>query len=179
LPWWVAGTSIVATMFAADTPLFHTGNVRQFGLDAGWLFFIPGFGVVMAAVLFARLWRRARVVTEIELFEMRYTGKAAKIFRGFNAVYGGVFKAAVTLGWVTLAMGVILESLFGIDRYIGTMVFMGIVLVYSISSGLWGVVATDFIQYIVATFGTMYLAFAAVKECGGLVAMREQLMAVP
>ncbi|VGO17686.1 Sodium/glucose cotransporter [Pontiella desulfatans] len=179
LPWWIAGTSIVATMFAADTPLFHTGNVRQFGLDAGWLFFIPGFGVVMAAVLFARLWRRARVVTEVELLEMRYSGKAATVFRGFNAVYGGVFKAAVTLGWVTLAMGVILESLFGIDRYIGTMIFMGIVLVYSISSGLWGVVATDFIQYIVATFGTIYLAFAAVKECGGLVAMREQLMAVP
>ena len=179
LPWWIAGTSIVATMFAADTPLFHTGNVRQFGLDAGWLFFIPGFGVVMAAVLFARLWRRARVTTEVELLEMRYSGKAATVFRGFNAVYGGVFKAAVTLGWVTLAMGVILESLFGIDRYIGTMAFMGIVLIYSISSGLWGVVATDFIQYIVATFGTIYLAFAAVKECGGLVAMRDQLMAVP
>lgn len=179
LPWWIAGTSIVATMFAADTPLFHTGNVRQFGLDAGWLFFIPGFGVVMAAVLFARLWRRARVVTEIELLEMRYSGKAAKIFRGFNAIYGGVFKAAVTLGWVTLAMGVILESLFGIDRTTGTMIFMGIVLIYSISSGLWGVVATDFIQYFVATFGTIYLAVAAVNECGGLLAMRDQLMAIP
>ena len=179
LPWWVAGTSIVATMFAADTPLFHTGNVRQFGLDAGWLFFIPGFGVVMAAVLFARLWRRARVVTEIQLLEMRYSGKAAKIFRGFNAVYGGVFKAAITLGWVTLAMGVILESLFGIDRTTGTIIFMGIVLIYSISSGLWGVVATDFIQYFVATFGTIYLAIVAVKECGGLLSMREQLMALP
>lgn len=177
LPWWIAGTSMVATMFAADTPLFHTGNVRRFGMDAGWLFFAPGFGLIMASVLFARLWRRARVMTEIELFEMRYTGKAATIFRGFNAVYGGVFVAALTMGWVTLAMGVIVESLLGIDRVIGTWVFLGIVILYSVSSGLWGVVATDFIQYIVATFGTIYLAIAAIRHCGGLHAMNEKLSA--
>lgn len=175
LPWWIAGTSIVATMFAADTPLFHTGNVRRFGLDAGWLFFIPGFGVIMASVLFARLWRRARVVTEIQLFEMRYTGQAARIFRGFNAVYGGVFKAAVTLGWVTLAMGVVLDSLMGVDKFWGTLIFMAVVLIYSVSAGLWGVVATDFVQYIVATFGTIYLAIAAVSACGGLQAMNDKI----
>jgi len=177
LPWWIAGTSMVATMFAADTPLFHTGNVRRFGMDAGWLFFAPGFGIILASVLFARLWRRARVMTEIELFEMRYTGKAATIFRGFNAVYGGIFIAALTMGWVTLAMGVIVESLLGIDRVLGTWLFLGIVVLYSVSSGLWGVVATDFIQYIVATFGTIYLAIAAVRHCGGLQAMNEKLSA--
>lgn len=178
LPWWIAGTSIVATMFAADTPLFHTGNVRRFGLDAGWLFFAPGFGVILASVLFARLWRRAKVLTEIELLEMRYTGRAARIFRGFNAIYGGVFQAALTLGWVTLAMGVIVEALLGIDKVVGTWIFLGIVLIYSVSSGLWGVVATDFIQYLVATFGTIYLAIVSVVECGGLQAMNEKLAAV-
>jgi len=178
LPWWIAGTSMVATMFAADTPLFHTGNVRRFGMDAGWLFFAPGFGIILASVLFARLWRRARVMTEIELFEMRYTGKAATIFRGVNAVYGGVFVAALTMGWVTLAMGVIVESLLGIDRVVGTLLLLGIVVLYSVSSGLWGVVATDFIQYIVATFGTIYLAFAAIRYCGGLRALNEKLLAV-
>lgn len=177
LPWWIAGTSMVATMFAADTPLFHTGNVRRFGMDAGWLFFAPGFGIILASVLFARLWRRARVMTEIELFELRYPGKAARIFRGFNAVYGGVFIAALTMGWVTLAMGVIVESLLGIDKVLGTWIFLGIVVVYSVSSGLWGVVATDFVQYIVATFGTVYLAIAAINYCGGLQGMNEQLMA--
>jgi solute:Na+ symporter, SSS family len=178
LPWWIAGTSMVATMFAADTPLFHTGNVRRFGMDAGWLFFAPGFGVILASVLFARLWRRARVMTEIELFELRYPGKAARIFRGVNAVYGGVFIAALTIGWVTLAMGVIVESLLGIDRVVGTWIFLAIVILYSVSSGLWGVVATDFVQYIVATFGTIYLAIAAVMHCGGLKSMNEQLRAV-
>jgi len=178
LPWWIAGTSMVATMFAADTPLFHTGNVRRFGMDAGWLFFCPGFGVLFAAILFARLWRRTRVVTEIELLEMRYTGTAAKIFRCVNAVYGGVFLAALTMGWVTLAMGVIVESLLGIDKVVGTWLFLGIVVVYSVSSGLWGVVATDFIQYVVATFGTIYLAIASVVHCGGLRAMNEKLRAV-
>ncbi len=132
LPWWIAGTSMVATMFAADTPLFHTGNVRRFGMDAGWLFFAPGFGIILASALFARLWRRVRVMTEIELFEMRYTGKAARIFRGFNAIYGGVFIAALTMGWVMLAMGVIVESLLGIDRVVGTWIFLGIVVLYSV-----------------------------------------------
>ncbi len=178
LPWWIAGTSMVATMFAADTPLFHSGNVRRFGMDAGWLFFAPGFGIILASVLFARLWRRARVMTEIELFEMRYTGRAARIFRGFNAIYGGIFIAALTMGWVTLAMGVIVESLLGIDRVLGTWIFLGVVVLYSASSGLWGVVMTDFVQYIVATFGTIYLAVAAVKHCGGLHNMSEQLSAV-
>lgn len=179
LPWWIAGTSIVATMFAADTPLFHTGNVRRFGLDAGWLFFLPGFGVVLASVLFARLWRRARVMTEIELLEMRYSGRAAKIFRGANAVYGGVFQAALTMGWVTLAMGVLVETLLGIDKVIGTWFFLGIVLIYSVSAGLWGVVATNFIQYMIATFGTIFLAVVSVVKCGGLAAMNEKLAAVP
>lgn len=178
LPWWLAGTSMVATMFAADTPLFHTGNVRRFGLDAGWLFFLPGFGVILASVLFARLWRRTRVLTEIELFELRYSGRAASFFRGFSALYGAFFTAAITLGWVTLAMGVIVESLLGIDRSIGIWAMLGVVLVYSVGSGIWGVVATDFIQYIVATFGSMYLAVVAVVRCGGFRAMNDQIHAI-
>lgn len=178
LPWWLAGTSMVATMFAADTPLFHAGNVRRFGLDAGWLFFAPGFGVMLATVLFARLWRRTRVVTEIELFELRYSGRAASIFRGFNALYGALFQAAITIGWVTLAMGVITESLLGIDRTIGIWIMLGVVLIYSAGSGIWGVVATDFLQYIIATAGSIYLAVAAVVRCGGLKAMNQKIHAL-
>ena len=109
---------------------------------------------------------------------MRYTGRAAKLYRGFNALYQGVFKAMVTLGWVTLAMGVIIESLLGIDKFWGTMMFMIVVLIYSISAGLWGVVATNFIQYFVATFGTIYLAIVAVARCGGLQAMNDKLISV-
>ncbi len=175
LPWWVAGTSMVATMFAADTPLFHTANVRQFGMDAGFLFFTPGFGVILAAVLFVRLWRRVNVMTEIELIEMRYSGKPAAIFRGFNAIYGGLIKAALIMGWVTLAMGVVVESLLGIDKVWGVSIFLVIVMIYSASSGMWGVVATDFIQYFVATAGTLFLAYTAVDACGGLAAMNEQI----
>jgi SSS family solute:Na+ symporter len=178
LPWWLAGTSMAATMFAADTPLFHSGNVRHFGIDAGWLFFAPGFGIILASVLFARLWRRLRVMTEIELFELRYTGRAATIFRCFNAVYGGVFIAALTMGWVTMGMAIVVESLLGIDKVVGTSIFIGIVVIYSASSGIWGVVATDFLQYFVATFGTIYLAIAAIVKCGGFHAMSQKLAAM-
>ena len=175
LSWWLAGTSLVATMFAADTPLFHTANVRRFGMDAGWLFFLPGFGVVLASVLFARLWRRALVMTEIELLEIRYSGKAASVFRGVNALYGGIFQAALTMGWVTLAMGVFVDKLLGIDKVLGTWMFLGIVLIYSFASGMWGVVWTSFLQYFIATFGTIYVAVVAVIKCGGLQAMNDKV----
>lgn len=179
LTWWMAGGSMVATMFASDTPLFHCGNVRDSGLSAGTLFVLPMFGALAAAAVFARLVRRTGVITDAEFIELRYSGKTPAPFRAFLACYSGVFVASLTMGWVTLGMVEVTSQLLGWEKVTSTVIVLALVTVYSMASGMWGVVMTDMFQYAVAALGSLILAVMAVGACGGLEGLRTKLAAIP
>ncbi|MEI6913624.1 MAG: sodium:solute symporter family protein [Armatimonadota bacterium] len=179
LTWWMAGGSMVATMFASDTPLFHCGNVRDMGLSAGWLFILPMFGALAACALFARLVRRTGVVTDAEFIELRYSGNAPAPFRAFMAVYSGIIVASLTMGWVTKGMIEVISQTTNWPEVPATIALLAIVVVYSMASGMWGVVMTDMFQYIVAAGGSLFIAIVAVHACGGLEGLRNGLAAIP
>src|SRR5947209_16199586 len=142
LPWWMAGTSMVATTFAADTRLAVTELVARNGIAGNWLWWNFAVGGVLTVFFFARLWRRAGILTDVEFVELRYSGKPAAFLRGFRSIYLGVFMNCIILGWVNLAMASILEGMFGIPHD-QVMIYVGLAMVvtavYSALSGLWGV----------------------------------------
>lgn len=192
LPWYVAGTSMVATTFAADTPLAVTELVAQSGIAGNWLWWNMLFGGMLTVFFFARLWRRANIMTDAEFVSIRYSGKSARFLRGFRAVYIGIFMNAIVMAWVNLAMVKILQvmfpglTLFGIseinflgitfDSYLLTVgLLMVFVAGYSALSGLWGVSITDTFQFIVAMTGSVVLAFIAISHVGGMDGLREGL----
>ncbi len=115
LPWWIAGTSMVATTFAADTPLAVNELVGQSGISGNWLWWNFLFGGMLTTFFFSRLWRRAEVLTEVELIEFRYSGKAAAFLRGFKSLYLGLFMNSIIVGWVNVALIAILKIFFGIS----------------------------------------------------------------
>lgn len=167
LPWWIAGTSMVATTFAADTPLVVSGWVRDFGIWQNWLWWCYAIGGLFTAFLFARYWRRLGVMTTAELAEARYGGRDAAALRGFL----GFFHAGVTninvLSWVLLAGVKITDVLFGIDPVPAVVAICLFSLVYSLLGGFWGVVITDVVQFIMAMTGAIALAIIAWSEVGG------------
>src|SRR6187402_492624 len=116
LPWWLAGTSMVATTFAADTPLAVAGLVARNGIAGNWIWWSAVFGSMLTVFFFARLWRRAGILTDVEFAELRYTGRPAALLRGFRALYLGVPINCVVMGWVNLAMAKILAVTLGWDR---------------------------------------------------------------
>jgi Na+/proline symporter len=180
LPWWLAGTSMVATTFAADTPLAVTELVAKNGIAGNWLWWNFVFGGMLTVFFFARLWRRAGVMTDVEFIELRYSGKPAAFLRGFRALYLGLFMNCIIMGWVNVAMGSILHGLFGIPQDVvvwyvaGCMIIVGL---YSALSGLWGVAVTDVFQFIVAMGGTIVLAVVVVNlpEVGGIAGLKSKL----
>ena len=182
LPWWLAGTSMVATTFAADTPLAVTELVARNGIAGNWLWWNFLFGGMLTVFFFARLWRRAGILTDVEFVEIRYTGKPAAFLRGFRAVYLGIFMNCVIMGWVNLAMAAILEGMFGIPRD-QVMLYIALALVvtavYSALSGLWGVAVTDAFQFVLAMVGCIVLAFVvlALPEVGGIAGLQAKLPA--
>ena len=188
LPWYIAGISMVATTFAADTPLAVTELVGQSGISGNWLWWSFLAGGMLTTFFFARLWRNSGVLTEVELSELRYSGTAAKILRGGKAIYLGIFMNVVIIGWVNVALMTLLEVFFGLgDVYwFGGMVKASLVLtaaamlwtaIYSSMSGLLGVAITDVIQFAMAMIGTIILAVLVVnsEEIGGIAGMKEQL----
>jgi solute:Na+ symporter, SSS family len=182
LPWWLAGTSMVATTFAADTPLAVTELVARNGIAGNWLWWNFAFGGVLTVFFFARLWRRAGILTDVELVELRYSGRPAAFLRGFRAVWVGILMNCLIMGWVNLAMGSILEGLFGIPRarvlvYVG--VALAITAAYSALSGLWGVAVTDAFQFALAMAGTIVLAVVVLArpEVGGVAGLVARLPA--
>jgi len=182
LPWWLAGTSMVATTFAADTPLAVTELVTTKGIAGNWLWWNMASGGMLTVFFFARLWRRSGVLTDVELTELRYSGKAASFLRGFRALYLGVFMNCVIMGWVNLALASILQGLFGIpaERVLWYVVgCMALVAVYSAMSGLWGVVVTDVFQFVIAMGGTIVLAVVVLSlpEVGGITGLQQKLPA--
>ena len=180
LPWALAGLSMVATTFAADTPLAVTEIVAKDGISGNWLWWNLLAGGMLTAVVFAPLWRRAGVVTEAELIELRYHGKPALWLRIFRAVYLGLFINVLILGWVHLAMTSVFEGLFGFPPSTAFWITTGITLlvaVYAALSGLFGVVLTDAVQFLLAMTGSIALAFFVLQspEVGGLSGLQQAL----
>ncbi|MGA1864692.1 MAG: sodium:solute symporter family protein [bacterium] len=176
LPWWLAGTSMVATTFAADTPLAVTELVYKYGVAGNWLWWNFVFSGILTVFFFARLWRRVGVLTDVEFTEIRYGGKPAAFLRGFRALYLGIIVNAVIMGWVISAMGTIIEVALGIDRWIAIVVCLIITVAYSSLSGLWGVVITDFFQFALAMTGSILLAIFGIKAIGGIDALKARML---
>lgn len=167
LPWWMAGTSMVATTFAADTPLVITGWVRDYGVWKNWqwwCFAVCGF---FTAFLFARMWRRAEIMTTAELAELRYGEKSARVLRGFLGTYHTLITNVITLAWVLLAAGKISEVLIDVPKEGAIGACCAVTLTYSLLSGLWGVVLTDVTQFGMAMFGAIALAVIVWTHTGG------------
>lgn len=180
LPWWLAGTSMVATTFAADTPLAVTELVAKNGIAGNWLWWNFVFGGMLTVFFFARLWRRAGIMTDVEFVELRYSGKPAAFLRGFRSIYLGIFINCVIMGWVNLAMAAILEGMFGISReqvilYVGAALV--VTAIYSALSGLWGVAVTDAFQFVLAMTGTTVLMFVVLglPQVGGITGLEAKL----
>ncbi len=180
LPWWLAGTSMVATTFAADTPLAVTELVAKNGIAGNWLWWNFLFGSMLTVFFFARLWRRAGIMTDVEFVELRYSGKPASFLRGFKALYLGLFVNTVIIGWVNVAMISILTGFFGVSEEVVRYYVFGAMLIvslYSSLSGLWGVAVTDAIQFVIAMAGTIVLAVVVVNlpQVGGIDGLRNSL----
>ena len=177
LPWWIVGTSMVATTFAADTPLVVSGLVAQGGIYKNWLWWQYGIGAMAAVFLFSRLWRRAGITTDAELIELRYDGRAAAALRAYRATWFGLFQNVLIIAWVMKAMAKIVlvvmgwegESIMGLNAEVFTVLLLFLVAVtYTALSGLWGVVITDFLQFVLAMGAAIYLAVLAVRGLGGM-----------
>lgn len=181
VPWWLAGTSMVATTFAADTPLVVTGLVAKNGIAGNWLWWNFVMSGMLTVFLYARLWRRAGVMTDIEFAEMRYSGKAAAFLRGFRALYLGLPINCIIMGWVNLAMVKILETTLGLSRKESLIVVTGLLLFtafYTTISGLWGVLVTDLFQFVLKMGMVIVLAVLAVQAVGGMDALKLKIAAL-
>lgn len=173
LPWWMLGTSMVATTFSTDTPNLVTDLVRTGGVSQNWLwwaFLITGMCTVF---FYAKLWRRSGVFTDMGFYELRYSGKPAAFLRGFRALYLGVFFNVMIMATVTLAAIKIGGVLLGIDKYTTVLIAGTITVIYSATSGLWGVVVTDLLLFVIAMVGALAAAYYALAqpEVGGLAGL--------
>jgi solute:Na+ symporter, SSS family len=181
VPWWLAGTSMVATTFAADTPLAVTGMVARGGIAGNWLWWSFVAGGMLTVFFYARLWRRSGVMTDIEFTEIRYSGRPAAFLRGFRALYLGVPVNCIVLGWVNLAMVKILMLALGVTRVGALGIVLGLIAITSFISalsGLWGVLVTDLLQFVVKMTMVIVLAVAAVHAVGGMDALKMKLAAI-
>lgn len=164
VPWWLAGLSMVATTFSSDTPNWVTEQVRKFGVAGNWQWWAFVLTGVSTVFFFARLWRRSGVMTDLEFYELRYSGKAASIVRGFRAVYLGLFFNCFIMGMVTLAACKIANILFGMP-YWQTIVICGVLnVVFAAHSGLWGVLIIDMVQFFIKMTAVFAAAYFALKE---------------
>ena len=178
LPWWLLGTSMVATTFSSDTPLAVTGIVIKDGVSGNWFWWNFMLGSALTVLFFAHLWRRAEVVTEVEFIDIRYSGRAARFLRGFKALYLGIPVSCITFGWVTLAMVKIIQIIFGTSGVAALAICLGLTVFYTTLSGLWGVVATDMLLFGVAMLGSIVLSVVSVEKAGGIGAMVEAVKAL-
>jgi SSS family solute:Na+ symporter len=197
--WWLAGTSMVATTFAADTPLFVCGVIAKQGIAGNWIWWALCVGATLTVFFFARYWRRAEILTDVQFVEMRYGGKPAAFLRGFKALYLGLFMNCFILGWVTKAMVSIITVLLGPAIAQGRILDLGFLGhhtlgdpgrtalaicifiltpftgLYTFIGGLWGVLVTDLFQFILKMAMIIVLAWVAVAKIGGMQAMQAQL----
>jgi len=182
LPWWVAGLSMVATTFAADTPLAVTELVAKNGISGNWMWWNMLMGGMLTVFFFAILWRKAGVLTEPELITLRYGGKPARYLRVFRSIYLGLFMNILIIGWVNIAFMSLLEVFFGLnaqEQLICTGGIMLLTAIYTSLSGLLGVAYTDVFQFVIAMTGCIVLAVIVISspEIGGLSGLKAQLPA--
>jgi len=177
--WWLAGTSMVATTFAADTPLLVTGLVYRQGIAGNWIWWSFLLSGMMTVFLFARLWRRSGLLTDVQFAEMRYAGKPAAFLRGFRAIYLGLLMNCLILGWVTKAMVSIVSVTFQITEFKALLIcvlflvpFTGF---YVALGGLWGVLWTDLFQFVLKMGIVIAVAAYAVHAIGGMDVMLSRL----
>ncbi len=175
LPWWIVGTSMVATTFAADTPLAITEFVRGPGIWQNWFWWNLLMGSLLSVFLFSRLWRRAEILTDNELLELRYSGKPAAFLRAFKAGYFAILYNFIVMGWVINAMASVVSVMLNMDKWTAVWVCVIIALVYAILSGFWGVVVTDLVQFVIAMFGSIALAIIALNYVGGMEVLLSKL----
>jgi Na+/proline symporter len=168
LPWWLAGTSMVATTFAADTPLAVSGMVARHGVAGNWLWWNLALSGLLTVFFFSRLWRRAGVVTDVEFTELRYAGTPAALLRGIRALYLALPINLIIMGWVTRAMVTIVQVTLGISGWTAALALFALTALYATVAGLWAVVVTDFFQFVIAMGGSIVLAVLAVGAVGGL-----------
>ena len=171
VPWWLAGAAMVATTFAADTPLVVTGLVAAKGVAGNWLWWNMVMSGMLTVFFFARLWRRARVMTDVEFAEIRYSGRPAAFLRGFRALYLGVAINLIIMGWVTRAMIKILTISLGISPVVAVGICFVITVAYAVAAGLWAVLWTDLIQFVIKMSAVIVLAIYSVKAVGGMDAL--------
>ena len=170
MPWWLIGTSMVATTFSADTPNLVTDLVRSGGVSQNWVWWAFVITGMCTVFFYAKLWRRSGVLTDIGFYELRYAGRSAAFLRGFRAVYLGVFFNVMIMATVTLAAIKIGGVLLGADKYTVVLVAGTATVIYSASSGLWGVLVTDLLLFAISMIGSLAAAFYALRlpEVGGL-----------
>lgn len=188
LPWWLAGTSMAATTFSIDTPLYICGVVSSRGIAGNWEWWSFGVSHVILIYIFSRMWRRSEIVTDAELTEIRYGGRNAAILRGTKAFLFAVPINCIGIGYAMLAMVKVVDALElwqslgvnpGENLKIWSVVGVSVlVLIYSGFSGLWGVVTTDFLQFFLALFGAIAVAIVAVNHVGGIHELIPQVQQV-
>jgi SSS family solute:Na+ symporter len=203
--WWLAGTSMVATTFAADTPLFVCGVVARQGIAGNWIWWGSCVGGMLTVFFFARYWRRAEILTDVQLVEIRYGGKPAAFLRGFKAVYLGLLMNCFILGWVTKAMvniitvllgpaiaegrvlqltafGHVFQTTLGSPERSALLICVLILIpftgLYTFIGGLWGVLVTDLFQFALKMAMIIVLAWVAVARIGGMQALQVQLQVI-
>ena len=200
--WWLAGTSMVATTFAADTPLFVCGVVARQGIAGNWIWWGFCVGGMLTVFFFARYWRRAEILTDVQFCEIRYGGNPAAFLRGFKSIYLGLFMNCFILGWVTRAMVSIITVILGPVIAQGRVLHLGIlgqhtlgdpqntalaicifVIIpftglYTFIGGLWGVLVTDLFQFVLKMTMIVVLAWVAVAKIGGMHALEAHLQVI-
>ncbi|HTV74567.1 MAG TPA: sodium:solute symporter family protein [Candidatus Acidoferrales bacterium] len=175
VPWWLAGISMVATTFAVDTPLAVTGLVTQHGIAGNWLWWSLVMSGILTVFFFAKLWRRSGVLTDVEFIELRYSGKPAAALRLVRAIFQGVLVNTVVMGWVNLAMAKILSLTLHVPKFEALAVCLVFTAIYVTIGGLWGVLVTDLLQFVVKMSMAIVLAVCAVAAVGGIGALKIKL----
>ncbi len=176
--WWLAGTSMVATTFAADTPLVVTGLIYRQGIAGNWVWWSLAFSGMLTVFFFAPMWRRSEVLTDMEFIELRYAGKSGAFLRGFRALYLVFLVNTLSMGWVNLAMAKILYLTLGIEKLRAVFLCLIITFIYSAISGLWAVLWTDLVQFVLKLTMVILLAYFAVEAAGGMAVLQMKIHAI-
>ncbi len=178
LSWWLAGTSMAATAFSSDTPLLVTGITRTKGIWGNWEVWSLAVSTMLAVFFFSRLWKRAGVLTEVELVEMRYAGRPASFLRGFKAIYWGFFYNVFIIGaWPMTGLVKVMQETTGWDKPTSIFFCLSLTVIYSSLSGYLGVILTDLFQFAWAMTGAVILAIFSLKAVGGPHVLVEKLSA--
>jgi len=177
VPWWLAGLSMVATTFSSDTPNLVTDIVRRDGVAGNWVWWSFVLTGVSTVFFYARLWRRSGVLTDLEFYEIRYSGQAASLVRGFRALYLGLFYNCMIMATVNLAAVKIANILFGLDRWQTLLMVGSLNVVFAAYAGLWGVLVIDMIQFFIKMSAVIAAAYFAVMspQVGGLGGLMDKL----